>query len=187
MFFLISITGNFRAVGTYSQNHGQKTSASSLLKRSKSNETLTCLLNTVKYWIMHQYIKHWSAVSIVITCKMQWMYVFFLLFCSLKKMKSPILFLHSEDDHLVPIQVAKQVKHTEIYTVTWAGIFFTARSDWRWDTLLREDWTLFFCPYRCMRSQRVPRMQSESSWCHSTVRLGTSTTACTKTPNCLAS
>ncbi|XP_036980752.1 lysophosphatidylserine lipase ABHD12-like [Acanthopagrus latus] len=28
---------------------------------------------------------------------------------NLKKMKSPILFLHSEDDHLVPIQVAKQM------------------------------------------------------------------------------
>ncbi|XP_053292724.1 monoacylglycerol lipase ABHD12-like [Pleuronectes platessa] len=28
---------------------------------------------------------------------------------NLKKMKSPILFLHSEDDHLVPIQVAQQM------------------------------------------------------------------------------
>ena len=30
--------------------------------------------------------------------------------CSLKKMTSPILFLHSEDDHLVPIQIARQVR-----------------------------------------------------------------------------
>ncbi|MEQ2265744.1 hypothetical protein XENORESO_016034, partial [Xenotaenia resolanae] len=27
---------------------------------------------------------------------------------NLKKMKSPILFLHSEDDHLVPIQIARE-------------------------------------------------------------------------------
>lgn len=33
----------------------------------------------------------------------------FLSFCSLKKMRSPILFLHAEDDHLVPIQIAQQV------------------------------------------------------------------------------
>lgn len=33
----------------------------------------------------------------------------FFSFCSLKKMRSPILFLHAEDDHLVPLPVAQQV------------------------------------------------------------------------------
>lgn len=41
--------------------------------------------------------------------------------------------------------------------------------------------------FRCMRSQWVPRMQSESSWWHSTALWDTCTTVFTETPVCPAS
>lgn len=56
----------------------------------------------------HMLIK--KIINIVITSKMQQKteYVF-LIFYSLKKMRCPILILHSKDDNLVPIKIAQGV------------------------------------------------------------------------------
>lgn len=130
----------------------------------------------------------YARINIFITHEKQT----FFSFCSLKKMRSPILFLHAEDDHLVPFSVAQQVfQPIEDDKMQLKRFFLVATHDrvlffgvafcfgWTQLSLLSSS--------SCMKLQWVPRMQSESSWSPLTDLRVTCTTVYTETPNCLAS
>lgn len=158
------------------------TQQSSLSHRRKVRNTNLWIATNVYYYILHAQYTHFIT---------QWIYS--LSFCSLKKMKNPILFLHAEDDHLVPFPVAQQVCHP----VDNEQILLNGCSACSYQLLIQSYFSMSFCfksaelaslpSCRCIRSQWVPRMQNESNWSPLTDLRDTCTTAYTETQNFLVS
>ena len=68
----------------------------------------SCQIVTIYFFLIHpdfenNYIFFFLYNNICII-------VGFLSFCSLEKIRSPLLILHAEDDHIVPIHMAEQVR-----------------------------------------------------------------------------